>query len=883
MLSNNTYTVKVTYTYDLNDGAGVHTEFKTLELKTAAKAIPTLSITEPTKTQTSVGFGIDYRDPDAVGVINKIELVHATQGTVAADNLNVREFKNLLSNNIYTVKVSYTYNLNDGQGDHIEIEKLDIKTEAKTEPTITINNPTKTQTSVGFGVDITDIDNICTVKSVELVHATRGTLVAENISVRKFENLLSNNIYTVKVTYTYDLNDGDGVHTKSVTLDIRTEPKLKPVIEIADLDYNIKHIEFNVTETDVDNTGGVTKVELYLGDTLVRTSDSLTGALFEELLSDTEYTVKITYEYDLNDGVGKHTETVTQTVKTRYDFGVGDWEPSKGLEITNGVITGIGSCNDTDLFIDKPIGSDAFSSRDSLLAIEKLYMYGEEGSYIDGSAFDSCEFLTDIRIGGKLDYIWGWAFAQCIHLENVKIDYVKYMDACVFDYCDSLKNVEIGYVETIESGVFTDCKLLESIVIPEGTVSITGAFFGCSSLKTVVLPESLKTIGAGTFYGCSSLKSINIPEGVTTIGDEAFKNCTSLESVNIPEGVTTIGNSVFNDCSSLKNINIPEGVTTIGDEAFKNCTSLESVNIPESVTTIGDSVFYYCTALKTVTIPDGVKFMGANVFAYTNNLTVYVSAGCDTKFWKSNWVGNATVIYLNDSPETDGAVKVATFNIANGREVNYDYSLLAQDIIDSGAVIIGLQEVDMNTTRNGKQDTMKLISEAVGFEYYVFGASLENYREGQFGNAILSKYPIISSEVIKLPRLTDTEEQRTLLHAVIQIGDATVDYFVTHIQQSSATVQFDEINAHLSECETFILVGDFNYSPDEAMFGRFENSYMINTKSDSITETTVDGHDFDNIILPDGIEHEGIRVINTGHSDHYMLVVDVILNNSSNE
>ncbi|MBO5415177.1 MAG: leucine-rich repeat domain-containing protein, partial [Clostridia bacterium] len=670
LLSNNTYTVKVTYTYDLNDGKGEQTSAETLELKTAAKTIPTLSITNPSKTQTSVGFGIDYRDPDAVGVINKIELVHARLGTVSADNLNVREFKNLLSNNIYTVNVTYTYNLNDGQGDHIEIKKLDIKTDAKTEPTVTINNPTKTQTSVGFGVDITDIDNICTVTSVELVHATRGTLAAENVSVREFENLLSNNIYTVKVTYTYDLNDGDGVHTKSVTLDIRTEAKLKPVIEIADLDYNIKHIEFNVTETDVDNTGGVTKVELYQGDTLARTSNSLTSALFEELLSDTEYTVKITYEYDLNDGVGKHTETVTQTVKTRYDFGVGDWEPSKGLEITNGVITGIGSCNDMVLFIDKPIESYAFCMN---YDIERVYIYGEEGFDIGGDAFGECISLEEVKLAGTMPSILVNAFDGCVSLESIVIpegvvslsggftrctalktvvlpESLKTIDRSVFDGCRSLKSITIpSGVTSIGDYAFRGCTGLTSITIPNGVTSIgNGAFSDCIGLKEITIPNGVTSIGDSAFDYCTYLESIDIPESIISIGEYAFNHCTSLKSINIPDGVTSIGESTFDNCTSLKSIDIPKSVTSIGAFAFADCTSLESVNISEGVTTIGEGVFTKCTSLKTVTIPDGVKFMGGYVFANTNNLTVYVSAGCNTKFWNSTWMGDATVVRLEE-------------------------------------------------------------------------------------------------------------------------------------------------------------------------------------------------------------------------------------------
>ena len=83
------------------------------------------------------------------------------------------------------------------------------------------------------------------------------------------------------------------------------------------------------------------------------------------------------------------------------------------------------------------------------------------------------------------------------------------------------------------------------------------------------------------------------------------------------------------------------------------------------------------------------------------------------------------------------------------------------------------------------------------------------------------------------------------------------------------------INESLIKCDSFALVGDFNYTPKEEMFGRFENTQMLNTLDDEITATTVNGHDFDNIILPNGMEYNGLRIIDTGHSDHYMLVSDI--------
>ncbi len=221
-------------------------------------------------------------------------------------------------------------------------------------------------------------------------------------------------------------------------------------------------------------------------------------------------------------------------------------------------------------------------------------------------------------------------------------------------------------------------------------------------------------------------------------------------------------------------------------------------------------------------------------------------------------------------------VTIATFNIKNGNLAEYDFSVLAEDILDSGAEIIGLQEVDMMSDRNQNQDTLKILSEETGFEYYAFAYAVPQ-DHGQYGNAILSKYPIAEYEVIDLSMKTNSEEKRVLLHAVIQVGDTNMDFFVTHIQGSSADVQFKDIDIQLEKCDSFILMGDFNQNPSSEVYTYLQNSYMLNKDGDEITHTTIDNYDFDNIIPHTSVSCINPRTIDTEHSDHYMLLADWVI------
>ncbi len=298
LLSNTEYTLVVHFK---NKGADDTVE---LVFRTAAKATPVVAIVDPTKTQTSVGFGINVTDPDHVGAITKIELLHGEDTPVVAENTDVRAFNGLLSNNTYTVRVTYIYDLNDGKGAQTSVKTLEIKTEAKATPVVTIVDPTKTQTSVGFGINVTDPDHVGAITKIELLHENDAPIVAEHVDVRAFSNLLSNNLYTLRVTYEYDLNDGKAKQMLTVTKDMRTEAKTVPELSVTEPSRTQTSIGFEIDITDPDQIANIITIELWQGDRMVAVAASLDTRLFEGLESYVKYTVKVNYQYDLNDGMG---------------------------------------------------------------------------------------------------------------------------------------------------------------------------------------------------------------------------------------------------------------------------------------------------------------------------------------------------------------------------------------------------------------------------------------------------------------------------------------------------------------------------------------------------------------------------------------------------
>lgn len=111
-------------------------------------------------------------------------------------------------------------------------------------------------------------------------------------------------------------------------------------------------------------------------------------------------------------------------------------------------------------------------------------------------------------------------------------------------------------------------------------------------------------------------------------------------------------------------------------------------------------------------------------------------------------------------------MKIVTYNIqfSRGKDDRYDLQRIADTV--STADIIALQEVERFWPRSGMQDQPALLSAllpqyywiyAPVFDVYAGGSPIQNKRR-QFGNMLLSKYPVLSSRFVVLPKHHYPEE-----------------------------------------------------------------------------------------------------------------------------
>ena len=227
---------------------------------------------------------------------------------------------------------------------------------------------------------------------------------------------------------------------------------------------------------------------------------------------------------------------------------------------------------------------------------------------IADSAFTFCDKLTSISFPNdcKLRSIGWQTFTDCEKLTQIYIGGgVEYIGERAFMFCSMLENIYIGSTtKSIGDEAFWNCGKLKSIEIPAGVTEIgKSAFEECQSLESVTFAEGslLESIGESAFEYCTSLKEMDIPKGVSYIGQYAFRSCESMAKLTLPDKVTEYYTSTFGGCA-FKELVIPEGVISLGDYCFSGCYDLENLYLPTSLTIFGYKVF---------NCPDNVYYAGS--------------------------------------------------------------------------------------------------------------------------------------------------------------------------------------------------------------------------------------------------------------------------------
>jgi endonuclease/exonuclease/phosphatase family metal-dependent hydrolase/uncharacterized membrane protein YidH (DUF202 family) len=176
--------------------------------------------------------------------------------------------------------------------------------------------------------------------------------------------------------------------------------------------------------------------------------------------------------------------------------------------------------------------------------------------------------------------------------------------------------------------------------------------------------------------------------------------------------------------------------------------------------------------------------------------------------------------HVVEAPPAGQPLRVMTYNIHQGvdADLRMDLEAIAGVIAAESPDVVVLNEINRARATNGFVDTLPLISHRLGMRY-VFGA---NYQDGQYGNAILSRYPILAWDNIHFTH--NTTEIRGLLRAVVQASGGPITFYATHLDHLSGpdharAQQVAEVLAAWDGDPRAILLGDLNAEPEAPELG----------------------------------------------------------------
>ena len=228
-------------------------------------------------------------------------------------------------------------------------------------------------------------------------------------------------------------------------------------------------------------------------------------------------------------------------------------------------------------------------------------------------------------------------------------------------------------------------------------------------------------------------------------------------------------------------------------------------------------------------------------------------------------------------------MRVVSFNIHHGtvgRRGPVDPQRLGEVCASFDADVIALQEVDQGTWRAKGADLPAVVADACEMAH-VFGAS-RWFPGGRYGNALLVRGAITSSEVVRLPKVPAWrvwQERRTALTADVTIDGLDLWLVCTHLAVASriSGVQLDALVAAIPlDRGPRVLLGDFNRG-SAAVEEPLRAIAMARAEHGATFPAQQPRRTIDHVFTSAELDVTSAVVWSTPMSDHAALVVDLAI------
>jgi endonuclease/exonuclease/phosphatase family metal-dependent hydrolase len=231
-------------------------------------------------------------------------------------------------------------------------------------------------------------------------------------------------------------------------------------------------------------------------------------------------------------------------------------------------------------------------------------------------------------------------------------------------------------------------------------------------------------------------------------------------------------------------------------------------------------------------------------------------------------------------------IRVMTYNIhvGIGMDKKLDLKRIADVINKEKPDLVGLQEVDRGVHRTQRIDEIVELSKLTRMDY-AFAFNLP-YQGGQYGVAILSRFPIRATEHRLYKNLREAE-RRGFIRAEIRIDGRLVQFVTTHLDyqhDDGRLFEAQQMLAFLIDVKgPLIVLGDFNDIPAgdtyKLMRSQFDDAWANVRRSEDGFSYPADKPmkriDYIFTRRSDEIRTKRTWVVNTLASDHIPVVADL--------
>ncbi len=268
---------------------------------------------------------------------------------------------------------------------------------------------------------------------------------------------------------------------------------------------------------------------------------------------------------------------------------------------------------------------------------------------------------------------------------------------------------------------------------------------------------------------------------------------------------------------------------------------------------------------------------------------------CRTAFWWLIVTGFYLALAVGQEKDSSArsfesvkSFRVMTYNIHHGEGVDgrVDLERIADVIKKERVDLVALQEVDKGVARTGRRDFPGELAALTGMTC-VFSNNY-HYQGGEYGNAILSKFPILTWTNTHLQMIRQGE-QRGILQTTVSVAGKQVVFMATHIdyrreddERIMNVAEFKRIVKRYSGLPV-IICGDFNDTPGSRTYANMTEEFVDvwakvgDGPGYTITSTNPTKR-IDYIWLhkeQDSLEPLRASVIKTPASDHLPLVAEL--------